>query len=142
MLVGNRQVQYIFLIIHIEDFIMTENLLEQLEDILSLHPKIKNEATMPAVAESKTLSDMLDIPKYNSSGKKDYMLIKKRHRTDRYDDKGWIIIDGVQYAIEYWLNFEALAEGDYRTADYLLDYLGFNTYDFEIKDRRNEVQYV
>ena len=121
---------------------MTENLLEQLEDILSPHPKIKNEATMPAVADSKQLSDMLDIPKYNSSGKKDYMLIKKRHRTDRYDDKGWIIIDGVQYAIEYWLNFEALAEGDYRTADYLLDYLGFNTYDFEIKDCRNEVQYV
>ena len=142
MLVGNRQVQYIFLIIHIEDKIMTENLLEQLEDILSPHPKIKNEATMPAVAESKTLSDMLDIPKYNSSGKKDYMLIKKTNRIDMWDIQGWIIIDGVQYKIFSWCNFEALAEGDYKTADHLLYHLGFNTYDFEIKDRRNEVQYV
>jgi len=142
VLVGNGQTQYIIFILHIKDKIMTENLLEQLEDILSPHPKIKNEATMPAVVESKTLSDMLDIPKYNSSGKKDYMLIKKTNRIDMWDIQGWIIIDGVQYEIFSWCNFEALAEGDYKTADHLLYHLGFNTYDFEIKDRRNEVQYV
>lgn len=142
MLVGNRQVQYIFLIIHIEDLIMTENLLEQLENILSPHPKAKLEAIMPAVNESFGLPDTLIIPEYNSSGKKDYMLIKKTNRIDMWDIQGWIIIDGVQYEIFSWCNFEALAEGDYRTADYLLYHLGFKTYNFEIKDRRNEVQYV
>ena len=120
---------------------MTENLLEQLKDILSLHPKIKNETTMPAIAESKTSTDS-NILKYKSNGKKDYMLIKKINRIDMWDIQGWIIIDRVQYIIKHWCNFEELAKGHYRTADYLLSNLGFNAHDFEIKDRRNEVQYV
>ena len=121
---------------------MTENLIEQLENILSPHPKAKLEATMPAVNKSLDLPDTLIIPKYNSSGKKEYMLIKKTNRMDMWDIQGWIIIDGVQYKIFHWCNFEAFAEGDYKTADYLLSHLGFKTYDFEIKDRRNEVQCV
>ena len=119
---------------------MTENLLEQLEVILSPYPKAKNEAVIPPVNEIKPPSDKIDMPKYNSSGKKDYTLVKKTDRIDRYDIKGWIIIDGIQYEIKYWLDFDALAEGHYRTADYLFTYLGFNTYNFEIKDRRNEIQ--
>lgn len=109
---------------------MIEDLLSDLENIL-----------LPNM-DSKCKSDMPESIKYNSEGQQGYTIIKNTNRQGNYDVQGWIILNGLQYEIIYWCNIDALIQGDYKTADYLLTYLGLRIQDFEIKDLSTKQQRV
>ena len=114
---------------------MIEDLLADLEDILLPYKKYDKKTTK---------KDIIEVPISTKTiiNKKDYTIIINRKRTDIYDSRGLIIIDCKEYDIAYWWNLEALIKGDYKTTDYLLSYLGFNTDDFNIKDHTNEIQWA
>lgn len=109
---------------------MIEDLLSNLENILIPNKDLKH------------LSDMPECNKYNSEGLQGYTIIKNTNRQGKYDVQGWIILDGLQYEIIYWCNIEALIQGDYKTVDYLITYLGLRTQDFEIKDLSSKQQWA
>lgn len=113
---------------------MIEDLLADLEDMLLPYKKYDKKAIKKEVIEISTIEHM--------NSKKDYTIIINTSSTDICDSQGLIVIDGKEYNIACWWNLKALIEGDYKTADYLLSYLGFNIDDFNIKDHTNEIQRV
>lgn len=121
------------MIIPIEEATMIEDLLIDLENILLPYKKYNKKAAKKDIIETS-----ISIEPINN--KKDYTIKINTNRTDIYDSQGLIIIDGKEYDIAHWWNLEALIKGGYKATDYLLNYLGFNTDDFNIKDHTNEIQ--
>ena len=84
--------------------------------------------------------ELIKIPKYNSSGLKNYQIIKNPSRKDMYDIKGWVIIDEVEYIIKWIYNIDNFIKGNYKAADYIFSSIGFDIRDFEIKDKSDEIK--
>ncbi len=118
-----------------------------IDDILDEMTKMFYPDSMPETITNKekpaeTINTLNIAPRYNSSGKKDYHIIVKTNRSESDDIKGWIVIDGVEYAVDYFYNLGNCIKGDYKATDYILDGIGFDVRDFEVKDRTEETQWA
>ena len=118
-----------------------------IDDILDEMTKMFYPDYMPETITNKekpteTISHLNIAPHYNSSGKKDYHIIVKTNRSKSDDIKGWIVIDGIEYAVDYFYNLGNCIKGDYIAVERILLSIGFDVRDFEVKDRTEETQWA